>query len=563
MAKFDKMLADIVGQEGYDKLTKAVNLDGTATGAFVASRAVLRWFHEMVQSTKPGTARYVDMPGIEGTQVYIEKSEDSFMAELVRDGASYYVLNFEKGGDNWNEKYTAVPSAILAENGVSFDVDQDDTDIHRIGPKLTKAVDALVIYNLKKSISEKKVEGSTDDKGDKQDVKNDITPDEKGRQDEKDQKKNKRIVVDPDDLRPDKEAHEECLVKEHDTDMKAKSEPLKKPYVSQAQQGWAHTPAGTKALGGSAAVQHWDAASKGKKLPEHVSKAGIAQNIQSALGSANKDSAIAKLRAMRRTAPPGKPGTQPAQLGSAMTKLTRLGAMNRAKQATAAPMMGKAGDMPGGAAMPKAPKMPSVAKPPSNKPQAKMQVPKISGASAMPQMPKLGKSSGVPGGTSQGQPRQAKLPKMPHPPTNKMPFMKIPKSHGGPKLSSAAPKPVKIAKPQKAPLIITSSTGSTGGHGGVGKSEKHYPVTDSEIYSPCHHCGIPEFIKSESGPKFKPCACFESETTSMEGTPKKFVELVKSADGKASIRFAPDADPEAKKMFLLLIKASILAGKKF
>ena len=44
------------------------------------------------------------------------------------------------------------------------------------------------------------------------------------------------------------------------------------PYVSKAQQGWAHTPAGTEALGGSAKVHEWDEATKGKygSLPGHV-----------------------------------------------------------------------------------------------------------------------------------------------------------------------------------------------------------------------------------------------------------------------------------------------------
>jgi hypothetical protein len=45
------------------------------------------------------------------------------------------------------------------------------------------------------------------------------------------------------------------------------------PYKSDAQRKWAHTPAGVKALGGKEKVSEWDAASKGKKLPEHV-KAG-------------------------------------------------------------------------------------------------------------------------------------------------------------------------------------------------------------------------------------------------------------------------------------------------
>ena len=44
------------------------------------------------------------------------------------------------------------------------------------------------------------------------------------------------------------------------------------PYKSAAQRAWAHTPVGTKALGGKAKVAEWDQASEGKKLPKHVAK---------------------------------------------------------------------------------------------------------------------------------------------------------------------------------------------------------------------------------------------------------------------------------------------------
>lgn len=44
------------------------------------------------------------------------------------------------------------------------------------------------------------------------------------------------------------------------------------PYKSDQQRKWAHTPAGTKALGGKAKVKEWDEASQGKKLPEKVKK---------------------------------------------------------------------------------------------------------------------------------------------------------------------------------------------------------------------------------------------------------------------------------------------------
>lgn len=44
------------------------------------------------------------------------------------------------------------------------------------------------------------------------------------------------------------------------------------PYVSEAQRKWARTPAGIKALGGKKAVEEWDKATKGKKLPKRVKK---------------------------------------------------------------------------------------------------------------------------------------------------------------------------------------------------------------------------------------------------------------------------------------------------
>lgn len=44
------------------------------------------------------------------------------------------------------------------------------------------------------------------------------------------------------------------------------------PYKSEAQKRWAHTPAGTKALGGKAAVKEWDSSTGNKKLPERAPK---------------------------------------------------------------------------------------------------------------------------------------------------------------------------------------------------------------------------------------------------------------------------------------------------
>ena len=49
------------------------------------------------------------------------------------------------------------------------------------------------------------------------------------------------------------------------------------PFVSKAQMKWGNSPAGHKALG-NAGVAEWNAASKGKKLPEKAKvKAAVAR----------------------------------------------------------------------------------------------------------------------------------------------------------------------------------------------------------------------------------------------------------------------------------------------
>ena len=44
------------------------------------------------------------------------------------------------------------------------------------------------------------------------------------------------------------------------------------PWVSKKQRAWGHSPAGIKALGGKKAVEEWDKATKGKKLPKIATK---------------------------------------------------------------------------------------------------------------------------------------------------------------------------------------------------------------------------------------------------------------------------------------------------
>jgi hypothetical protein len=182
----------------------------------------------------------------------------------------------------------------------------------------------------------------------------------------------------------------------------------------------------------------------------------------------------------------------------------------------------KTGEMPGGAAMPKAPVAP---KPASNK---------------MPKQKVMKAQDRNPNRT----PGQSSVPKVT---MNKMP---------GNKVSASAPKApaIKIAKPRG---MMMSGMGMGGG---FGKSES-YVLSEDEIKRPCHICGMPEFKKSDTGYKFTPCVCFQSETKTDDDQPRKFVELYKDETGKNRIKFAPDADPEAKKLFVLLLKSSLLSTR--
>jgi hypothetical protein len=42
------------------------------------------------------------------------------------------------------------------------------------------------------------------------------------------------------------------------------------PFVSKAQNAWAHTPAGTKALGGKKNVKEWEHATDYSRIPYEV-----------------------------------------------------------------------------------------------------------------------------------------------------------------------------------------------------------------------------------------------------------------------------------------------------
>ena len=88
----------------------------------------------------------------------------------------------------------------------------------------------------------------------------------------------------------------------------------------------------------------------------------------------------------------------------------------------------------------------------------------------------------------------------------------------------------------------------------VRKKEKNHHISETELYTPCVHCGVAEFTKSENGPKYKPCACFYITMKSEEGKETNFVKIIKKSEGGYSLTFNEKADPDTISTFLLTLR---------
>jgi len=71
------------------------------------------------------------------------------------------------------------------------------------------------------------------------------------------------------------------------------------PYASRRQQRWAHTPAGTRALGGAAKVREWDRETKVHGYGSHIKSAAAAVHAMQAKGG--KAEARAQSREMSKS----------------------------------------------------------------------------------------------------------------------------------------------------------------------------------------------------------------------------------------------------------------------
>lgn len=97
----------------------------------------------------------------------------------------------------------------------------------------------------------------------------------------------------------------------------------------------------------------------------------------------------------------------------------------------------------------------------------------------------------------------------------------------------------------------------------INKSEpKEYLVLESELYTPCPHCGVPEFKKTETGPKYRPCACFYVTLTNDDNKRTSFVTIVKKSEGKFGLSFNKNADPESIEALLLTLRRQLLKYKE-
>lgn len=93
----------------------------------------------------------------------------------------------------------------------------------------------------------------------------------------------------------------------------------------------------------------------------------------------------------------------------------------------------------------------------------------------------------------------------------------------------------------------------------IEKREPEFNISEKALYTPCPHCGTAEFIKTESGPKYSPCACFYITANGSDSN--QFVRLSKSENGY-NLSFSSKADPEVIEAFIETFKNKIHAKYK-
>lgn len=257
-------------------------------------------------------------------------------AHLMTVGEMYDSFGEEKSEEKKEAPKLDVVKDIMNINEIKPKIDSESIKwemSHASVKELTSVIGKLVDALVAKEISNKKIEEELDKmsekemKGELQNIETSITPEEKFKREEKQKENDSSIEEDSISYKKlqelkikdsvNQENPESKLIERKEGNIKKqavpetkvtempmtvqekigtspyehkspepktpiikansyfrkKAEILMKPYASEAQRRWAHTEAGTKALGGEKAVSHWDKKSKGKDLPEKVSKA--------------------------------------------------------------------------------------------------------------------------------------------------------------------------------------------------------------------------------------------------------------------------------------------------
>lgn len=319
--QLQKFLTDILGEDGFETLEKGIFKRSTqaaidpleyALYQSVAPRSLLSWLVHNLKPMQQDEIKDFKFPGFDDIKINIQKQgPDQYRGEFVQKGkvihsfekqslpvlAGHFQTTLELYDDldapekekglkkeakspnkedsedaDANRPSFDMPKAILAMNSLGSDPEKAKWEFAHANVKeltsvIGKLVDALV---AKKAESTEK----TEIKGDPQKVESSEPPKETAKPTTLKELNN----IESDQGTPESKEvkHKEGLIKE------AKSEILEKPYHSEAQRRWAHTKAGTKALGGKAAVHEWDQATKGKHIPEKVSKNQYFRNLKKA-----------------------------------------------------------------------------------------------------------------------------------------------------------------------------------------------------------------------------------------------------------------------------------------
>lgn len=541
MSNFKKVMTDIVGEAGYQTLTKAVFKMGTQTvvdplefgvSLVVAPRAILSWLVQNVRPMKQGELKNLKFPGRDDVTIEMYKqATDMYRAEFIQGGK--VIHKFE------NTSLPIISSHLMTALELYDHLDDKVVEPRKdLVNEHEKLIDTLknpskekIDEEIKEQSKElKDYKGSTEDKTPMSEMvrtilqMNSINPSKESDERYKWMYANENVK----DLTSvigklvDALVYKHAAKKELDKELDVlDKEELK--IESKVENSITPEEKGKEDLKACKADE--SIKDKGMSIVELDNlKAKPESEIKPPKSEAIKqdESQLGKLK--KDDMPISKPSWHKSKLrGIRASSHEALHAAicehlaNTEKKEVNEPLLKpqepivKASEMPGGAAMPKGPKPPQPPKPP---------VP--AGNSPLNQAAKQSQAAAR---GKQTAPQTSGAPK------NKAPGM-------GMNLG--------IKKPSINKNEYFRS-----------KLNKTYPVSKEEFVAKCEQCGIPNFKKSENNYVYNPCHCFKV-TLKSEDTNEPFLKILKKNDGTYGLSFREDADQDTIKAFLLTIKSRLL-----